>query len=99
MIGYIMELVFDPANEKAGKQLLKFSSMLFRKHKVDVVLAWSIPGTFNHASYKKSGYYRLPEKLRPQKLFVGARVFDPAKANLIGDFKNWYLSYSDSDTA
>jgi hypothetical protein len=99
LIGYIMELVFDPAMHAAGKQLLKFTSGLFKKQKVDVVLAWSIPGSFNHASYKKSGYYNLPEKIRPQKLFLGAKVFDKSIEPLVSELKNWYISYSDSDTA
>ena len=98
-VGYIMELIFDPADNSTGKQLLKFATQLFRKEHTDVVLAWSLPGSFNYSAYRKSGYYVLPEKLRPQQLFVGARVFDAGKASLVADIKNWYLSYSDSDTA
>ena len=99
VIGYIMDLIIDPADVAPGKHLLKFASQLFKKHKVDVVLTWNLPGSFNHSCYKQSGYLRLPEKLRPQKLFIGAMALDRARAGLVEDIKNWYISYADSDTA
>lgn len=99
LVGYIMELVFDPAYLSHGKELLRFANDIFKQQKADVVLAWSIPGCFNFSAYKGSGYYTLPEKLRPQKLFVGARVFNDDLAKASNDFSNWYISYSDSDTA
>ena len=99
LIGYVMEFIFEPTNVAAGKRLLKFATKLFKQNNTDVVLAWSLPGTFNHSCYKNSGYYKLPEKLRPQKLFLGAKVFRPENAGLINNIKNWYISYSDSDTA
>ncbi|MEO6671546.1 MAG: GNAT family N-acetyltransferase [Ferruginibacter sp.] len=99
LVAYVMELVFDPAKINLGKQLLKFANGLCKKNKVDVVLAWSIPGCFNYAAYKGSGYYNLPEKLRPQKLYLGARSFDESLAPMLSNIKNWYISYSDSDTA
>lgn len=99
LIGYIMELIFDPSDSNTGEQLLKFSTRIFRKSKVDVVLAWCFPGSFNYSAYKKKGYYKLPEKLRPQQLYLGAKVLDESNAATILDVKNWYISYSDSDTA
>ena len=99
LIGYLMELIFDPSITGIGKQLLKFTTGLFKKHKVDVVLAWNIPGTFNHNAYKQSGYYHLPEKIRPQKLFLGAKLFNQSMEPIMGNIKKWYISYSDSDTA
>ncbi|MFT3909278.1 MAG: GNAT family N-acetyltransferase [Ferruginibacter sp.] len=99
LVGYIMELIFDPANKKAGDQLMRFSSRLCRQHKVDAMLAWSLPGCFNRATYKKAGYYVLPEKFRGQQLYFGVRAFDPSIAPVVNDINNWYMSYSDSDTA
>lgn len=98
LIGYIMDLIYYPFNKKIAKQLLQFASQQFRLQKVDTVLAWSLPGSFNFKSFKKSGYFVLPPKLRPQKLFLGVRPFDEANKDLITDAKNWYISYSDSDT-
>ena len=97
-IGYIMDLIFEPNNGSAGKQLLKFTSQQFRLQQTDTVLTWSLPGSFNYACFKKSGYYSLPLKLRPQHLFLGVRAFNVAYSDLILDIKNWYISYSDSDT-
>ena len=98
LIGYLMELIYDPQNETAGKQLLKFASAQCKKQKADTILAWSIPECFNYAVYKKCGYFNLPEKLRPQQLFLGVRAFNKINSQLILDVKNWYISYADSDT-
>ncbi len=98
LIGYLMELIYNPQNLTAGKQLLNFASIECKKEKADTILAWSIPESFNYKAYKQSGYYNLPEKLRPQKLFLGVRSFDKPNDGMILDIKNWYLSYADSDT-
>jgi hypothetical protein len=99
VIGYVMEYIFPPAYKKEAKRLLKFCNDVFKKNKVDVVLTWSFPGSFNEKAYKGGGYYFLPEKLRPQKLFIGVKVFDSSIASLAAVKKNWYISYADSDTA
>ena len=99
LIGYIMELIYDPSKPAAGKALLKFANGLFKKQRVDVVLTWCLPHSFNYNCYRSTGYYVLPEKLRPQKLYLGARVFDEKLNSVVHDIKNWYISYSDSDTA
>lgn len=99
LIGYLMEIVVDPGTPSAGRHLMKFASSQFKKQKADLVLAWSIPGSMHHGFYKKAGYFSLPEKLRPQKLFLGVKLFDKALEPVAGDLKNWYISYSDSDTA
>lgn len=98
-VGYLMELLYDPEYKKAGRQMLKFANKQFKKQKADIVLTWCNPGSFNYKSYRKSGYYPLPEILRPQELYMGAIAFDRSKAAVIEDMKKWYLSYSDSDTS
>lgn len=98
LIGYIMDLIYYPSHKKAAKYLLQFASQQFRLQKVDTVLAWSLPGSFNFKSYRKSGYFVLPPKLRPQKLYLGVRPFDDENKDLITNANNWYISYSDSDT-
>ena len=98
-IAYIMDLIFDPAIPNAGKILLNACTRIFRKEKVDVVLTWCLPGSFNYRAYRQSGYYPMPEKLRPQKLYLGVRSFLAAQKELLREPANWYISYSDSDTA
>ncbi|MEO6404099.1 MAG: GNAT family N-acetyltransferase [Ferruginibacter sp.] len=98
LIGYLMELIFSPGDNKSGKAILKFASTIFRQQKTDVVLAWCFHHSFNYESYKNAGYYDLPLKLRPQKLFLGVRAFDDENRALIENADNWYISYSDSDT-
>ncbi|HPH84351.1 MAG TPA: GNAT family N-acetyltransferase [Ferruginibacter sp.] len=99
LIGYIMELIYDPSKPAAGKALMAFANRMFKKQQVDVVLTWCLPHSFNYTCYRSSGYYVLPEKLRPQKLYLGARVFDEKLQSTVKDIRNWYISYSDSDTA
>lgn len=98
LLGYIMDVVFLPEDTWTAKKLLKFANNTFRQENVDAALAWSIPGAFNYNCYKKRGYFWLPEKLRPQKLFLGARGFIMQDKDAVEDKANWYISYSDSDT-
>ena len=97
-IGYIMELIYDDSSSKTGSLLLNYASQIFKAEKVDVVLAWCFPHSFNYRSYKKAGYFNLPVKFRPQHLFLGVRSFNTANSKLIENLRNWYISYSDSDT-
>jgi hypothetical protein len=97
-IGYVMELIFDPSNLKAGKKLLEFTNKIFKQQKTDVVLCWCLPHSFNYSCFKQGGYYNFPPKLRPQKLFLGVRSFSVVYSNIINNLNNWYISYSDSDT-
>lgn len=98
-IGYLMELIFDSSLQtNPGVTLLKFATRIFKQEKTDAVLAWSFSHSFNYKSFTRSGYFNLPIKLRPQHLFLGVRAFNETNRNLIEGIKNWYISYSDSDT-
>lgn len=97
-IGYLMELLFEPENKKAGKELLRFSSRIFKKNKTDVILAWCYTHSFNYSTFKNAGFYNFPEKIRPQKLGVIVKVLKSTFEKDILKIKNWYFSYSDSDT-
>lgn len=98
-IGYLMELVYNhQEHAAAGIKLLQFATSIFKREKTDAVLAWCFDHSFNYAAYKKAGYFSLPVRFRPQHLFLGVRAFDEQHKSLIENMKNWYISYSDSDT-
>ena len=97
-VGYVMELLYDVRNKKAGKELLRFSTRIFKNNKADVILSWCYSHSFNYASYKNAGFYNFPEKIRPQKLGVIVKVLNSTFEKEILKISNWYLSYSDSDT-
>ncbi|MEO6231579.1 MAG: GNAT family N-acetyltransferase [Ferruginibacter sp.] len=97
VIGYLMELIYDPAKPALGKSLLKTVSNILRKNKADLVLAWCLPTSYNFNAYKNAGYFILPDKVKPQDLFFGVRSLQ-GNNEIIEDLKNWYISYSDSDT-
>ena len=97
-VGYLMELLFEPGNEKVAKSLLDFCVKAFKKNKADVILAWCFDHSFNHAAIRNRGFYKFPEKLRPQKLGFIAKTLNSRQTADIYTLKNWYLSYSDSDT-
>ena len=97
-IGYLMEFLYHPENKQAGKYLLKFCSQTLKKNNADLILAWCYDHSFNYDCIRKSGYYKFPEKFRPQKLGVIAKVLNSKNTKDIYNIKNWYLSYSDSDT-
>ncbi|MFT3978950.1 MAG: GNAT family N-acetyltransferase [Ferruginibacter sp.] len=97
-VAYIMELIYDGADGKIGKALLKYAHKICRTNRTDVILAWAFENSFNFKAYKKTGYYHLPIKLRPQHLFLGVKSLAGNNQDLINNINNWYISYSDSDT-
>lgn len=97
-IGYLMEIIFDPENKNAGNQLLKYSSQILKRNKADLILSWCLPHSFNYSCYKEAGYYNFPEKIRPQKLGMITKTLNSNYEKEIYNIKNWYFSYSDSDT-
>ncbi len=97
-IGYLMEILFDPENKNAGIKLLKFCSKVLKRNKADLILAWCFSHSFNYFCHRKAGFYKFPEKIRPQKLGIIAKTFNSTHAEDIYNVKNWFFSYSDSDT-
>ena len=93
-----MEILYDPESETTGIKLIKFCSKILRKNKADLILAWCFPHSFNYFCHRKAGFYKFPEKLRPQKLGIIAKTLNSNLATDIYNVKNWFLSYSDSDT-
>jgi len=97
-IGYIMELIYDPEEPKAGKLLLKYAISIIREQKADCILSWCLEHSPNYPIFKNALFFYLPEKIRPIELHFGARSFDDGCDSLISNRNNWYISYSDSDT-
>ena len=97
-IGYLMEVLFDPENEYAGNKLLKFCSKVLKENKADLILAWCFSHSFNYFCHRKAGFYKFPERLRPQKLGIIVKSLNLIPAEDIHNNKNWFFSYSDSDT-
>lgn len=97
-IGYLMELLHDPARPDDGRALLATAVRAMAEAGADAALAWSLDHAPNHAVYRRAGFLPMPERLRPIRLNFGVRALDPALASLAGDLRSWYLSYADSDT-
>lgn len=97
-VAYIMEYIFDPQYNDLASNLLKYATNDLINKKADCILSWCFEHSFNFKNYRKVGFYKLPEKLRPIELHFGVRSFDKALEPIITNRRNWYLSYSDSDT-
>jgi len=97
-IGYLMELLFVPGASGVADALIAHTLADLARRRCDAVLAWWFAHSPGHAAYRANGFVRLPEKLRPIELNFGCRAFAPRFAALLGERRNWHLSYSDSDT-
>jgi GNAT superfamily N-acetyltransferase len=97
-IGYLMELLHDPARPGDGRALLATAVRAMADAGADAVLAWSLGHAPNHGVYRRGGFVPMPERLRPIRLHFGVRALDPALSQPAGDLRSWYLSYADSDT-
>ena len=93
-----MELIYDLSHSKAAATLMKYAIAEIKKEGADCILSWCLEQSPNYRLYRKVWFLKLPEKLRPIELHFGARCFIEELKPLVYDRKNWYLSYSDSDT-
>ncbi|WP_299115587.1 GNAT family N-acetyltransferase [uncultured Winogradskyella sp.] len=97
-IAYIMELIYNPSNTRAGRELLNKAISFIKKEKTDTILSWCFDFSPNYEAFKKNRFFNLPEKLRPIELHFGYRFFNTKNKDIISNRNNWFLSYSDSDT-
>lgn len=97
-IGYIMEYLYDPDYKIEAENLMKEAVNRIISTNADCILAWCMEHSDNYKTYRNVGFYEMPKKLRPIELHFGVCSFDNSLNNIINNRKNWYLSYSDSDT-
>lgn len=97
-IGYVVELLHDPGDDSVGGALLVESLRRMAADGADAALAWCFEHAPNSRAYRSAGFLPLPEALRPIELHFGARSLDRSMDALVGDRRNWYISYCDSDT-
>jgi hypothetical protein len=97
-VGYILELLHEPGRVTEATRLLQEAIAELSSNGAEVVLAWCLEHSSNRPAFREEGFVALPQRLRPITLHVGVRsLAAPAEANL-GNRRNWYLSYLDSDT-
>lgn len=97
-IGYIMEHVYNLNYKYAGGLLLNKAVSEIKSQDADCILSWCLEHSPNYIDFRKELFFNMPEKIRPIELHFGARSFDENLKELVSNRKNWYLSYSDSDT-
>lgn len=97
-VGYVMELLYVPDDHRAGEILLSAAIDDLSHAGADVVLAWSLEHAPNRTVYRRVGFRTLPEAVRPIELHFGVRGLDAPPDAALGNRRNWYLSYLDSDT-
>jgi GNAT superfamily N-acetyltransferase len=104
-VGYVMELMHDPARTEDGRLLLRQALADMARSGADAVLAWNLAHSVNRPAFRGTGFLPFPERARPVELHFGIRVFgefpalaSPGDSPALGNRRNWYLSYCDSDT-
>jgi Acetyltransferase (GNAT) domain len=98
-IGYIIDTIFDPDYSADMDYLFHHAiKKTFYAARADMILAWCFDYSQNYSLYSKNGFFKLPPRLQPIKLFFGACNFINKDDDQFFDKKNWYLSYCDSDT-
>ena len=97
-VGYVVELLHDPAHHKAGAVLLAECVRRMASDGADAALAWCFRHSPNAKAYRKVGFMPLPEGLRPIELHLGVRPLNYSLSEMLSDRQNWYISYCDSDT-
>jgi GNAT superfamily N-acetyltransferase len=96
VVGKLMELMFDPPDEKAGEALIQAALRRLDASRCGAVWAWNFEHSSNHAVLRRAGFKTLPVKWHPDELHAGARPFLPLGG--IEQRGQWYVSLLDSDT-
>lgn len=97
-VGYVMELIYDPAEAGAGEVLLRHAIRDLARRGGDAVLAWNFAHSPNHEAFAAVGFRSPPDRLRPSELHFGVRSFSADHDSLLAERRNWYISLCDSDT-
>jgi hypothetical protein len=97
-IGYILDTIHRPGSENEADAVLSAALSMLARSGSDAVLAWCFEHSPNYRSYRKSGFFSLPQRLRPIQLHFGARAFDTETQEVTDQRSSWYISYLDSDT-
>lgn len=97
-VGYVMDVIHVPDDRRAGEILLRAAVNDLAASGADVVLAWCLEHSPNRTTYRRAGFRSIPESVRPIQLHFGAKALDAPLDAALGNRRNWYLSYLDSDT-
>lgn len=97
-VGYVMDVIHVPDDHRAGEILLGAAVDDLANAGADVALGWCLEHAPNRTTYRRVGFRTLPEPIRPIELHFGVRALDAPPDAALGNRRNWYLSYLDSDT-
>lgn len=91
-IAYVLEAM----GGKALTPLLQSEMSHLAQQGAQIALAWCFRWSPNFRDFRRSGFYPMPERLRPIEINFGARALS-SRGIAAEVRKNWYLSYLDSD--
>lgn len=97
-IGYIMEAMSLPGRESVLLSLLRWVRRDLARSGVDAIMAMSFPHSPNFKTFRKAGFWTIPDKVVPIEVHFGALPLAPG-GECASRRENWYLSYLDSDSA
>jgi hypothetical protein len=97
-LGYVMELLHDPSQPHASRNLLSAMTAEMKSRGADLIFAWSMPTSRSRQSFRSNFYFPFPERMRPIELHLGFRKFSESISDSELSRENWYISYLDSDT-
>lgn len=92
-LAYIMEAL---GGESLQELLLSELARLANEG-AELALAWCFPWSPNYRALRRCGFFPLPERFRPNRVWLGGRALSSAGV-IVEDRRNWYVSYLDSDT-
>lgn len=96
-VGVIMDFLVLDNDLRIGKQLLKYAKNTFYQSNLDFIA--TLHNAANEYSIlKKSGYFKIPQKILPQKIHFIVRLNkDFPNSKKLFNLKNWKLTFGDYD--
>jgi hypothetical protein len=96
-VGLIMDFLVIDGDKSIGKELLNFSKKILKETNLDFITALH-NDSYEYEILKKAGYYKISQKLLPQKIHFIVRLNkDFSNSKMLFQFKNWKLTFGDYD--
>jgi hypothetical protein len=96
-VGLIMDILISGNDLSVGKQLLKYTKKVLRQSNLDFI-AMLHSGNNEYNILKKSGYFKVSQKILPQKIhFIVKLNKEFPSSEMLFNLQNWKLTFGDYD--
>lgn len=97
-IGFIVDMLTGSKEKEVSRDLISAAVKYFELRQMDMVGFLMLPNTHYSQNLKQAGFIKAPNKLLPQKMYLGVRkLTSQYPTAFLADMNNWFITYGDHD--